>query len=150
MSGIELGFCFAVRSGTAMTPAVSCGGGRQARDSQQVVGGGDQVGVPLHPRASAIAGFAQSADGLHPAESLLDPLAHPLTDRITRMPGGAVSNHVNLPGNYHLKLPHLTQEESMEEHLEGVAFRREQWERRRARCCARTWCGRWWRGGNGA
>jgi hypothetical protein len=32
-------------------------GGRQARDSQQVVGGGDQVGVLLHPRASAVAGL---------------------------------------------------------------------------------------------
>src|SRR5216684_7177271 len=51
--------------------------------------GGDQVGVPLHPRASAIAGFAQPADGLHPAEALLDPFAHPLTDRITRMASGA-------------------------------------------------------------
>ena len=58
-----------------MNPAVSCGGGRQARDSQQVVGGGDQLGVRLHPRASAIAGFAQPADGLHPAEALLDPFA---------------------------------------------------------------------------
>jgi hypothetical protein len=37
-----------------MNLAVSCGGGRQARDSQQIVGGGDQVGVPLHPRASAV------------------------------------------------------------------------------------------------
>ncbi len=72
-----------------MNPAVSCGGGRQARDSRQVVGGSDQVSVPLHPRASAIAGFAPPADGLHPAEALLDPFAHPLTDRITRMPSGA-------------------------------------------------------------
>ena len=72
-----------------MNPAVSGGGGRQPRDSQQVVGGGDQLGVPLHPRASAVAGFAQPADGLHPAEALLDPFAHPLTDCITRMPGGA-------------------------------------------------------------
>ena len=81
-----------------MNPAVSCGGGRQARDSQQVVGGGDQVGVPLHPRASAVAGFAQPADGLHPAEALLDPFAQPLTDRITRMPGGARASSAEPPG----------------------------------------------------
>jgi hypothetical protein len=35
----------------------------------------------------------------------------------------AVRNHVNSPGYYHLKLPHLTEEEeSMEEYSEGVAF----------------------------
>src|SRR5713101_8134812 len=45
--------------------------------------------TPLHPRAAAIARLAQAADGLHPAEGLLDLLADPLTDGVTRMPHGA-------------------------------------------------------------
>src|SRR5713101_9192641 len=47
---------------------------------------GRRATAPARVRGS---GFAQSADGLHPAEALLDPFAQPLTDRITRMPGGA-------------------------------------------------------------
>src|SRR6202022_5129109 len=51
-------------------------------------GGAAKGAVPRPPRPSAVGGFAHPADGLHPAEALLDPFAQPLTDRITRMPGG--------------------------------------------------------------
>src|SRR5438132_1219482 len=72
-----------------MNSAVSCWSGQQPCDSEQIVGGADQIGVHLHALAATVARFAQTADGLHPAESLLDSFPHPLTDRITRMPGGA-------------------------------------------------------------
>ena len=66
------------------------GGSRhQARDSEQVVGSGDQVGVHLHSFASTVASFAQAADGLHPTERLLDPLADALALGIAGMARGA-------------------------------------------------------------
>src|SRR6266702_2277664 len=72
-----------------MNSVVSCWSGQQPCDSEQIVGGADQIGVHLHALAATVARFAQTADGLHPAESLLDSFPPPLTDRITRMPGGA-------------------------------------------------------------
>src|SRR5215472_15679560 len=71
-----------------MNLTVSCRSGPQSRDSEQVVGGGDQIGVHLHSFAATVASFAQTADGLHPAEGLLDSFAYPLADRIIRMMGG--------------------------------------------------------------
>ena len=38
---------------------------------------------------AAIASTAQAAHGLHPAEDLFDPLAHPLAGRVTGMTRGA-------------------------------------------------------------
>ena len=61
----------------------SCRGANELGDPQEVVTGGDQVGVHLHPLATAIASAAQSADSLHPAEGLFDSFADPLTDGIT-------------------------------------------------------------------
>lgn len=59
------------------------------RDSDEVVGGSDDVTVHLDSIASAVARSAQTADALHPAERFLDPLSDPLTDRVTRMARGA-------------------------------------------------------------
>ena len=69
--------------------AVHAGAGCQARDSDEVVGGGDQMGVHLHPLTPAVAGLAQAADRLHPAKRLLHPFADPLADGVTRMTHGA-------------------------------------------------------------
>jgi hypothetical protein len=67
----------------------SCGSRHQARDSEQVVGSGDQASVHLRSFASTVASFAQAADGLHPTERVLDPFADPLADRVARMAHGA-------------------------------------------------------------
>src|SRR3984893_1143303 len=71
-----------------MNSAVSYWSGQQPCDSDQVVGGADQIGVHLYPLAATVARFAQTADGLHPAEGLLDSFTDPLADRITRLTGG--------------------------------------------------------------
>src|SRR5260370_13674894 len=67
-------------------PDVSCARRGEPGDAHEVVGGGDQVGVHLHPLASAITGAAQTAHRFHPAKRLLDPLPGPLTARLARMP----------------------------------------------------------------
>jgi hypothetical protein len=69
--------------------AVSRARRREPGDSHEVVGGGDQGGVHLYPLAPAITCAAQTADGLHPAEGLLDVPADPLTDLVARMPNRA-------------------------------------------------------------
>src|SRR5207302_8804001 len=69
----------------------SCGGRAESGDSEQIVGGGHQVGMQLGAVEAAIASFAQAAHGLHPAEDLFDPLAHPLAGRVTGMPRGAAA-----------------------------------------------------------
>ena len=68
---------------------VSCWSRTESGDSQEVVGSGDQIGMHLHPLATAIARAPQPADGLHPAEGFFDPFADPLADRVTRMAYGA-------------------------------------------------------------
>ena len=72
-----------------MNSGVSCGGRHQSRDSEQIVGGSDQIGVHLHPFTASVASFAQTTDGLHPTERLLDAFTEPLAERVTRMTGGA-------------------------------------------------------------
>src|SRR6201993_2856088 len=71
-----------------MKSVVSCGSSQQSCDSEQIVGGADQIGVHLHPRAAAVACLAQTADGLHPAEGLLDSFTDRLADCVTRMTSG--------------------------------------------------------------
>src|ERR1019366_1502541 len=68
---------------------VSCWSRTESGHSQEVVGSGDQIGMHLHPLATAIARAPQPADGLHPAEGFFDPFADPLADRVTRMAYGA-------------------------------------------------------------
>src|SRR5260370_20313608 len=67
-------------------PDVSCAPRGEPGDSHDVVGGDDQVGVHLHPLASAITGAAQTAHRFHPAKRLVYPLADPLTDAVALMP----------------------------------------------------------------
>src|SRR6201981_3037725 len=71
-----------------MKAVVSCGSSQQSCDSEQIVGGADQIGVHLHPPAAAVARLAQTADGFHPAEGLLDSFTYPLADCVTRMTSG--------------------------------------------------------------
>jgi hypothetical protein len=63
----------------------SCRSLAELGDSQEVIAGGDQVGVHLHPLATAITSATQPADSLHPAEGLFNPFADPLTDGVARM-----------------------------------------------------------------
>ena len=67
----------------------SCRARTEPGDAQEVVGGRYQVGMHLNSLTSTIASFAQTADGLHPAERFLDPFANPLTDSVTAMAHGA-------------------------------------------------------------
>jgi hypothetical protein len=63
--------------------------GTEFRDPEEVVGRADQMGGKPGPLQAAIAGAAEAADRLEPAEDLLDPLAHELTDSISRPADGA-------------------------------------------------------------
>src|SRR5690242_4896419 len=67
----------------------SYGGRAESGDAEQVIGRGHQVGMQLGTVEAAIARFAQATHGLHPAEDLLDPLAHPLAHRVAAMTRGA-------------------------------------------------------------
>src|SRR5450631_3565372 len=67
---------------------LSCGG-RQATQTQQVVGHTDQMSVQLDTSDAAHAHAAQAAVGFHPAEDFFDPLALSLADPVAGMPGGA-------------------------------------------------------------
>src|SRR5215472_16638141 len=78
-------------SGTAggISSAFSARRRHQSRDSEQIVGGGDQVGVHLHALTPAVAGLAQASYGFHPAEGFLDTFTDPLADSVTWMTGSA-------------------------------------------------------------
>src|SRR4051812_39475527 len=51
----------------------------------QVVGGGREQKLPVHPTSTPVAELAQPADRLHPAEDLLDPFPRALADRVAQM-----------------------------------------------------------------
>jgi hypothetical protein len=72
-----------------MSAAFSCRCRHQSRNSEQIVGGGAQIGMHLHPFATPVAGFAQASYGLHPAEALLNAFTEPLADGVTRMTDSA-------------------------------------------------------------
>ena len=61
----------------------------QSTHAQQVVSGGNDVGVQAHARQSASHRAAQPAVGLHPAEDLLDTLSFSLADRVAGVARGA-------------------------------------------------------------
>ena len=67
----------------------SCGCRAEFGDSEQVVGGSYEIGMQLGTVEAPITSTAQAADGLHPAEDLLDPLAYRLTHRVAGMTRGA-------------------------------------------------------------
>src|SRR6516225_1264359 len=71
-----------------MNSAISCGSDHQSSHSEQVVSGSHQIGAHLHPLASPVAGLAQAADGLHPAECFLDALPKSLAHPVTLTAGG--------------------------------------------------------------
>src|SRR5215207_7260943 len=72
-------------------PAAGRSGGRrdQLDQADEVVGGGGQVCPTLVARQAPVAQLAPAADGLGPAEDLLDPLADALAEGIAGMAGGA-------------------------------------------------------------
>jgi hypothetical protein len=60
---------------------------RQLRDAQQVVRGGEDIGGDLVGSEADEASLAEVADGLDPAEDLLDSLAHALANGVADVPG---------------------------------------------------------------
>src|SRR3954466_5231006 len=64
----------------------------EAAEADQVVGGGDEVPRVARPFEPTEAGPAEAADGLHPAEDLLDGLPNPLADGVARVAGGPAVN----------------------------------------------------------
>src|SRR5262245_51667949 len=66
--------------------------GENLRDADEIVGGRRQDEEPFDQAAPAVARLAQTTDGLHPPERLLDLLALARAGSIARMPGGASVN----------------------------------------------------------
>ena len=67
----------------------SCCYGQKLGDSNEIVGSCGENEEPLDQSAAAMAGFAQAADSLNPAERFFDPLALDRADAIAGMPSGA-------------------------------------------------------------
>ena len=67
----------------------SCGDRRQARHAQQVIGTGGQIGLQLRACDADHATLAHAADGLQPAEDLLDAFSFALTGAVAGMTRGA-------------------------------------------------------------
>src|SRR5476649_2343912 len=63
--------------------------GEQLRDANEIVSGSSEDEEPFHQAAPTIPGLAQTADGLHPAKGLFDPLALDRADAIAGMAGRA-------------------------------------------------------------
>src|SRR3984893_18683902 len=72
---------------TLQTDSSRCG--QNLRDANEIVGGGGKDKKPRDQLPSAMTGLTQTADGLHPAERFLDPLALLHADGIARMAGRA-------------------------------------------------------------
>src|SRR5712671_7299697 len=68
---------------TLQTDSSRCG--QNLRDANEIVGGGGKDKKPLDQLPPAMTGLTQTADGLHPAERFLDPLALLHADGIARM-----------------------------------------------------------------
>src|SRR6266404_5730388 len=75
------------------SPAASCWCGRQVAQSDQVVGRQCEAEHPIDSRNSAMAGLAQPAYGLDPAEDLFHSLTLALTNHVARMASGALVNN---------------------------------------------------------
>src|SRR5512147_2500540 len=67
----------------------SCGFCDELRQADEVVGGKGEGEGHARPIEPAEPGLAQAADGLQPAEDLLDPFTLSLAHRVARMAGGA-------------------------------------------------------------
>ena len=63
--------------------------GTEFRDPEQVVRGTHQISSETGPRDPSIAAATEVADGLHPAEDLLDPLADALANGVSGPAGSA-------------------------------------------------------------
>src|SRR5712692_10660438 len=63
----------------------SCGGLQRAH-AYQVVGRRGEEKLPVHAGPATMVEFAETADGLHPAEDFFDAFAHALTDVVAGVP----------------------------------------------------------------
>src|SRR5262249_47363072 len=63
------------------------------RQPQEIVRGRDEVGLQTDSRRAAIASLSYAADGLPPAEDLLDPFTEPLAAGVAEVPRGAPIDH---------------------------------------------------------
>src|SRR6516162_9167605 len=61
--------------------------GQYLWDANEIVGGRGEDEEPFDQRPSAVPGFAQAADSLHPTERFLDPFSLDRAETITGMPG---------------------------------------------------------------
>src|SRR6266581_2436622 len=62
---------------------------RHSSNAQQIAGSHSELELLINPPQSAEHGLPDAADGLTPAEMLLDAFADDLAQAITGMPGGA-------------------------------------------------------------
>src|SRR5438552_11869806 len=92
--------CMSSRGGSVAWSR-SHGPPEQCPQANQVVGGRGKGDVPIDEVAAAMPQLPQPADGLHPAEDLLDQLTSLLTDRIARVTGCPIVDRtlLHLPGN---------------------------------------------------
>ena len=67
-------------------------------DADKVVGGDGEGEHPADQGGATVAGLAQAAGRLDPAEDHLDSLTNPLADRVTGMPGRAPVDPRATPG----------------------------------------------------
>ena len=70
----------------------SCGSRQQRAQADQVIRRSREGDDPIDAGAAAMPELAQPADGLQPAEDLLDQLPLPLADRVAGMPRGPIIN----------------------------------------------------------
>ena len=78
--------------------ADSSGCGQNLRDANEAVGEGDKDKIPLEQLPPVMTGLMQPADGLHPAERFLDPLALRHADGTARMARSARVERVKRGG----------------------------------------------------
>ena len=84
IGGVGCGFA---SYSTLQTDSSRCG--QKLGDANEIVGDSSQHEEPFHQAAPTIPGLAQTADGLHPAKGLFDPLALDRADAIAGMAGRA-------------------------------------------------------------
>jgi hypothetical protein len=82
----RISFVF-VSSSVLQTDSCCCG--QKLWNSNEIVGGCGENEEPLDQSAAAMAGLAQAADSLNPAERFFDPLALHRADAIAGMTSGA-------------------------------------------------------------
>src|SRR4051794_30554898 len=78
-----------MRAAPPVCPRLHAGLASNVRSTDQVVGGRGEGHDPIDQFAATVPQLAQPADGLHPAEDLLNQFPFALTDGVARMTGRA-------------------------------------------------------------